>query len=679
MASWNCKLLAVASPSFEESTSTKSSSSSPTLVDGATSARSNKATGQQLLLDLVGCSDEHILEDAKILSQMVYEIADTLTLPVMSLAVTHLEPHGGVSVVAGLGDSHLTMHTWPLEKAALVDIFIADESNTENLRDERLLGLVTETLRGNFAASTFSLLPRGEGVDVFANKAFEPAEIITRHIYKSLVSEKQSSYQNIAVWDHEGILDEDGSKWTTRSLFLDGVVQSNIRDEYRYHETLVQSAFIAAAEDPKRVLIVGGGEGGTLRETLKWKSVEEAVMVDLDAEVVRSSREHLSTYSNCTGFGTPWCFDDPRVKLYTEDFFGWFDKHIGEEICNTRHTMTERLFDVIIIDLLDPEELPQGQAWAEYLYSKLFFERIACATADLGVVMSNFGEAPDSPYDVWDQLDQYYPNPAAVLEAQRRRTAQEVGPVYVDFGPFRARVGSGSFKYARKMNQLRSFSSQFRDFRLFDALVPSFRGSWTFAVGIVPRISKSKSKKAKDGIAVFDGTPVQVDYKMKQGFYPAAQNEYYDGTIQQGYQQPTADWIGAFCWLGWHSFNRTCDLKGRFSTDESLLCKVETQSNMTKEVIAMDDLQEGSILGAWDNVFAGSEKITRTMTTSCEPNTAPLSEAEPWHYDSLWNPFTRTLRSQLATSVVLLRNVKKGEKLTRKRLDCFKREDVILD
>jgi spermidine synthase len=73
--------------------------------------------------------------------------------------------------------------------------------------------------------------------------------------------------------------------------------------------------------------------GGSLRESLKWASVEKVVMVELDAAVIKASREYLPSYSNCTGFGTPSCFDDERVELYTEDFIKWFDDHIGNDIC----------------------------------------------------------------------------------------------------------------------------------------------------------------------------------------------------------------------------------------------------------------------------------------------------------------------------------------------------------
>ena len=69
--------------------------------------------------------------------------------------------------------------------------------------------------------------------------------------------------------------------------------------------------------------------GAALRETLKWDSVEKVVMVELDAAVVHAYRNYLPSYSNCTGFGTASCFDDPRVELYTEDFTKWFDSYFG--------------------------------------------------------------------------------------------------------------------------------------------------------------------------------------------------------------------------------------------------------------------------------------------------------------------------------------------------------------
>ena len=226
--------------------------------------RSSKASGQQLMLDLVKCSKD-ILNDADLLVHAATSISAQLKVEVAKVDVTQLIPWG-YGIVANFGDSHLTMHTWPDSGDALINIFVADEDNEENLRE--LLPMISKLLGGNLTDSTFSVIPRGRDVDVFDNKAYSPAEIMTRHQYKQLISEVQSPFQNVAIWEHHDMMDDDTDNETTRSLFLDGVMQSSISDEFEYHETLVQPAFIASAVPPKRVLIVGGGEGKHRNEDL---------------------------------------------------------------------------------------------------------------------------------------------------------------------------------------------------------------------------------------------------------------------------------------------------------------------------------------------------------------------------------------------------------------------------
>ncbi len=119
-----------------------------------------------------------------------------------------------------------------------------------------------------------------------------------------------------------------------RVLVLDGAVQSSERDEYIYHEALVHPAMLAAP-DPRRVLIIGGGEGATLREALKHRSVEKATMIDLDEQVVRACREHLPSYN-------AGAFDDPRAEV----IFGDGVKYLRE----TRET-----FDCIFVDVNDSD------------------------------------------------------------------------------------------------------------------------------------------------------------------------------------------------------------------------------------------------------------------------------------------------------------------------------------
>src|SRR5438067_13153286 len=78
-----------------------------------------------------------------------------------------------------------------------------------------------------------------------------------------------------------------------RALFLDNKIQSAELDEFIYHEALVHPA-LALAGSPRTVLIAGGGEGATLREVLRHRSVERALMVDIDAAAVEACRIHLS-------------------------------------------------------------------------------------------------------------------------------------------------------------------------------------------------------------------------------------------------------------------------------------------------------------------------------------------------------------------------------------------------
>jgi spermidine synthase len=89
------------------------------------------------------------------------------------------------------------------------------------------------------------------------------------------------------------------------ALFLDGVIQSAESDEFVYHELLVQPAMLLNP-CPKKVLILGGGEGATAREVLKHPSVEHALMIDIDRELVNLCKKHLAVMHQDA-------FDDPRL------------------------------------------------------------------------------------------------------------------------------------------------------------------------------------------------------------------------------------------------------------------------------------------------------------------------------------------------------------------------------
>jgi spermidine synthase len=132
-------------------------------------------------------------------------------------------------------------------------------------------------------------------------------------------------------------------------LVLDGLVQSTEFDEHLYHEALVHPAMFLHPS-PKRVLIIGGGEGATLREVLKHPMVEAVTMVDIDGELVEFCKQHLTSWHAGT-------FDDPRLTLLHEDGRAFLEN-------------TADRYDVIITDITDG--LDDSPVLA--LYTKQFYQ-----------------------------------------------------------------------------------------------------------------------------------------------------------------------------------------------------------------------------------------------------------------------------------------------------------------
>ncbi len=164
------------------------------------------------------------------------------------------------------------------------------------------------------------------------------------HMYgiKKVLYHTRSKYQDIMVAELYDV---------GKVLILDGKTQSSISDEFVYHEALVHPAMILHGE-PREVLILGGGEGATAREVLRFKSVERVVMVDIDDEVIRVSKELLPEWHK-------GAFDDPRLELLIMDGLEYVEK-------------TTDKFDVIIADLADP--LEAGPAYK--LYTKEYYDKI---------------------------------------------------------------------------------------------------------------------------------------------------------------------------------------------------------------------------------------------------------------------------------------------------------------
>lgn len=157
------------------------------------------------------------------------------------------------------------------------------------------------------------------------------------------------------------------------ALILDGLLQSAEVDEHVYHESLVHPVMVAHPE-PKRVLVVGGGEGATIREVERHRCVEEVTMVDLDGELIELVKEKLPMWSR-------GAFEDKRLRLLIEE---------------GRSFLTEQpdgSYDVIVMDVTDPVE------WgpALKLYTKEFYEVAEKKLASGGLLVTQASSASHSP------------------------------------------------------------------------------------------------------------------------------------------------------------------------------------------------------------------------------------------------------------------------------------------
>ncbi len=156
-------------------------------------------------------------------------------------------------------------------------------------------------------------------------------------------------------------------------LLLDGKMQSALVDEHIYHETLVHPAMCLCGE-PRRVVIIGGGEGATLREVLRWQTVEEVFLIDLDKEVVELCQKYLPQLSS-------GAFNDPRVKLFFEDGRRW----VAEKL--------EGSVDVFIVDVTDP--LERGPSYL--LYTSEFYALLNSKLSENGVVATHATSPTHTP------------------------------------------------------------------------------------------------------------------------------------------------------------------------------------------------------------------------------------------------------------------------------------------
>jgi spermidine synthase len=189
---------------------------------------------------------------------------------------------------------------------------------------------------------------------------------------KNVLYTKQSKFQNISVIETEDF---------GRVLTLDDTVMLTTKDEFVYHE-MISHVPLLTHGNASKVLVIGGGDGGTIREILKHP-VKEAHLVEIDQEVIETSKEYFPSVS-CG-------FSDPRVKIFCEDGIEFVKKN--------------KDYDIIIIDSTDPIGPAVG------LFSREFYKNVFGALNDNGIMVAQ----TETPILFGDLIKRIYKDMSSVF------------------------------------------------------------------------------------------------------------------------------------------------------------------------------------------------------------------------------------------------------------------------
>ncbi len=171
---------------------------------------------------------------------------------------------------------------------------------------------------------------------------------------------KTSKYQEIIVIENE---------YYGKALMLDGCWMTSLKDEKYYHECLVHPA-LSSIDEKSNVLIIGGGDGGTLRECVKYSQISKIDLVEIDEEVIKISKKFLKEIG-----GEAW--NDKRLEIHVDDGVKWVKK--------TR----DNFYDIIFIDSSDPSE------FSNLLFSDSFYKECKRILTPSGILATQ-SESPES-------------------------------------------------------------------------------------------------------------------------------------------------------------------------------------------------------------------------------------------------------------------------------------------
>ncbi|MGP4082900.1 adenosylmethionine decarboxylase [Pseudalkalibacillus sp. R45] len=348
-----------------------------------------KQNGQHIILDAFGCKSK-ILDDADKLEKLLLRAIDALGMEVISSHFHRFEPHGVTGTIV-ISTSHFSIHTWPENGYAAMDLYTCGNQELRSEVDVLLKELGSENVNlyelkrgseiGEFPEMNHICLPTADLVDSDSNSPKEALkqfrknkgntwdqiqlkQILTGKFQK--IHQSKSDFQDILLMEANDI-----------RLYLDQELQFSSLDERCYHEALIHPA-MALAGSRENVLILGGGDGLGLREVLAYPEVKKVDLVDIDPVMIKFASTIPEMISLNQG-----AFQDQRVTVHIDDAKRYLAKN-------------KNAYDVIIIDFPDPV----NSLLAE-LYTTEVFKDISRSLRRGGMIVCQSNSPEDAPEVFW--------------------------------------------------------------------------------------------------------------------------------------------------------------------------------------------------------------------------------------------------------------------------------------
>jgi S-adenosylmethionine/arginine decarboxylase-like enzyme len=333
--------------------------------------RSFSGSCRNLHVDMKKIDERFLRSDEQVLDSMM-KVVDLIESSALLAAPTcHRMNDDRLSCEMLNSHSHIYLHTWPGSGVLCLNLFSCQDDSLV-----LILPKLTEIFHYHAPVASLSRVQwtykeRGNHDMQSIESAGDIAQFLQGWMdydMKNLVASVSTKFQTIEIYDvinprfrsleqFQDSMAQNGSYESMhpelyrpdRIVYLDGIMQSRSFGEAAYHEALVHPAMFTH-KSPKRVAIIGGGEGATLREVLKHNTVELVTMIEIDELMVNVSKQHLPEWSDCSMLvgSARSCFDDHRAELFYTDAVEWFIVHFGDQLkINASHR-----YDVIIMDAL---------------------------------------------------------------------------------------------------------------------------------------------------------------------------------------------------------------------------------------------------------------------------------------------------------------------------------------